>query len=66
MDAREKGMTQKSAVEGEPPPYPLEEDSGAGPWQGTGAFGVGEPAHPDVPGCWTTVMRRQAGRSNPH
>ena len=43
-------------------------------WQRTGAVGEGGPAHPDdmirggleVPGCWTAVMRRQGGRSNPH
>ena len=51
-----------------------------GPWQKTGTVGEGGPAYPDdtaeecfnrdggleVPGCWTAVMRRQGGRSNPH
>ena len=53
----------------------------AGPWQRTGAVGEGSPAHPDdtlrgerfnrdggleLPGCWTAVMRKQGGWSNPH
>ena len=49
----------------------------SGPWQSTGAVSEGGPAHPDdttlseehfnrdggleVPGCWTTVIRRQGG-----
>ena len=52
----------------------------AGPWQRTGTVGEGGPTHPDDtlrgalklrwrtenPGCWTTVMSRQEGRSNSH
>ena len=65
---------------GELPHNPLGGDHSAGPWQRRGAVGEGGPAHPDalseecfnrdggleVPGCWTAVMRRQGGRSNPH
>ena len=62
------------------PLNPLGGDHCTGPWQRTGVVGEGDPAHPDdtcggalqprwkteVPGCWTAVMRRQGGRSNPH
>ena len=66
---------------GESPSDRLGGDHSAQPWQRTGAVGEGGFAHPDdtlkgvlqlrcggleVPGCWTTVMRRQGGRSNPH
>ena len=57
-----------------------EENHSGRPWHRKEAVGEGGPADPDdtleecfnrdggleVPGCWTTMMRRQGGRNNPH
>ena len=68
------------ACVGESPPDPLGGDHSAGPWQRQELL-VKEALHiqmtpseerfnrdggPEVSGCWTVVMRRQGGRSNPH
>ena len=65
---------------GAPPPDPLGGDHRTGPWQRQELL-VKEALHIqmtpveerfnrdgglEVPGCWTAVMRRQGGRSNPH
>ena len=67
---------------GEPPPGPLGRENSAGLQQRIGVVVEGGPAHPDdtlrgvlqpwhkgkleISGCWTSVMKRQEERSNPH
>ena len=61
---------------GEPPPDPLGGDHSAGPWQRKELLvkealqilmipseeRFNQDGRLEVPGCWTTVMRRQGGR----